>query len=45
MEADPQDCDVGLYGLGTIVMSDDLVLMVGRDGGGFIPAVKARVVA
>ena len=26
MEADPQDSDVGLYRLGTIVMADDLVL-------------------
>jgi hypothetical protein len=34
MEADPQDSDVGLYGLGTIVMSDDWVLMVGHAGGG-----------
>ena len=35
MEADPQsEPNVGLYGLGTIVMSDDLVLMVGHAGGG-----------
>jgi D-alanyl-D-alanine carboxypeptidase len=35
MEADPQDSDVGLYGLGTIVTSDDQgVLMVGHPGGG-----------
>ena len=34
MQADPQDSDVGLYGLGTVVMSDDLVLMVGHAGGG-----------
>lgn len=34
MQADPQDSDVGLYGLGTTLMSDDLVLMVGHGGGG-----------
>jgi D-alanyl-D-alanine carboxypeptidase len=34
MEADPQESDVGLYGLGTIVTSEDLVLMVGHGGGG-----------
>jgi D-alanyl-D-alanine carboxypeptidase len=34
MQANPQDSDVGLYGLGTTVMSDDLVLMVGHGGGG-----------
>ena len=34
MEADPQDSDVGPYGLGTVVMSEDLVLMVGHGGGG-----------
>ena len=30
MEADPQDSDVGLYGLGTFVMSEEDVLMVGH---------------
>ena len=34
MEADPQDSDVGLYGLGTVVMSEEDVLMVGHGGGG-----------
>jgi CubicO group peptidase (beta-lactamase class C family) len=35
MEADPQDSDVGLYGLGTIAMADDDdILMVGHGGGG-----------
>ena len=34
MEADPRDSDVGLYGLGTVVMYDDLVPMVGHGGGG-----------
>ena len=34
MEADTRDSEVGPYGLGTVVMSDDLVLMVGHGGGG-----------
>jgi D-alanyl-D-alanine carboxypeptidase len=34
MEADPRDSDVGLYGLGAVVMSEGLVLMVGHGGGG-----------
>ena len=34
MEADPQDSDMGLYGLGTFVMSEEGVLMVGHGGGG-----------
>jgi D-alanyl-D-alanine carboxypeptidase len=34
MQADPQDSDVGLYGLGTMVMSEDLDLMIGHMGGG-----------
>ena len=44
MEADPQDSDVGLYGLGTFVMSEDLVLMVGHGGGGSDVAVHDHVV-
>ena len=35
MEADPQDSDVGLYGLGTTAMADDDgILMFGQGGGG-----------
>ena len=33
MDADLQDSDVGLYGLGTTVMSDDIVLMFGHGWG------------